>query len=121
MFFVPVVNQDQESLMPTTLLRARRWIASGKATPFYKKGVFCVRLNVKPSDNKKQEIAAGIDPGSKREAYTIKSESHTYFNVLLNAIDWVKDAVETRRQVSHPRLKSWACQEEPRLTRGLKG
>ncbi|WP_414644361.1 RRXRR domain-containing protein [Allocoleopsis sp.] len=55
--------------MPTTPSRARRWIKSGKATPFWKKGVFCVRLNVEPSNTTRQLIAVGIDPGSKREAF----------------------------------------------------
>ncbi len=103
MFFVPVVNQNQEPLMPTNLLRARRWINAGKATPFYKKGVFCVRLNVNPSDHKKQDIAMGIDPGSKREAFTIKSASHTYLNILLNAVDWVKPAIKTRKDMRNAR------------------
>jgi hypothetical protein len=52
--FVPVVDQNQNPLMPTTTAQAWRWIASGKATFFYKKGIFCVRLNVEPSDNKKK-------------------------------------------------------------------
>jgi len=103
MFFVPVVNQLNQPLMPTTLLRARRWIQSRKATPFWKKGIFCVRLNIKPSNNKKQEICVGIDPGSKREAYAIKSEAHTYINILSETVDWVKDAVEQRRQMRRTR------------------
>lgn len=49
---VPVVDRDQKPLMPTTPARARRWIKSGKATPFWKRGVFCVRLNVEPSGRK---------------------------------------------------------------------
>jgi hypothetical protein len=67
--------------MPTTPSRAKRWIKSGKATPFWKKGVFCVRLNVEPSDTNRQPIAVGIDPGSKREAFTVKSQAHTYLNI----------------------------------------
>lgn len=103
MFRVPVVNSDNQPLMPTTLLRAKRWIASRKATPFWKKGVFCVRLNQEPSDNKNQDICVGVDPGSKREAFTVKSKAHTYLNVLTNAVDWVKDAVETRRNMRRAR------------------
>ena len=101
--FVPVVNQKQEPLMPTTCSRAARWIKSGKATGFFKKGLFCVRLNRKPSDNRRQQIAVGIDPGSKREAYTVKSESHTYLNVLSETPGWVKDAVEKRRNARRAR------------------
>jgi len=66
----------------TSNLSGRQSRRSGKATPFFKKGMFCVKLNVKPSNNKKQEICVGIDPGSKREAFTIKSQCHTFLNVL---------------------------------------
>jgi len=72
MKFVAVVDKNQKPLMPTTNSRAYRWIKSGKATPFFKKGIFCIRLN-KEVDNKKQEIAVGVDPGSKREGFTVKS------------------------------------------------
>ena len=100
--FVCVVNNQNQAIMPTTSSRARRWIRSGKATPFFRKGIFCVRLNVH-SDNKTQDIAVGIDPGSKREAYTVKSESHTYLNILTNTVDWVKKAVEQRRTMRRAR------------------
>ncbi|NJK47010.1 hypothetical protein HC931_01225 [Candidatus Gracilibacteria bacterium] len=103
MQFVPVVDQNQKPLMPTTSARARRWIASGKATGFWKKGVFCVRLNVELSKRNLQRIAVGIDPGSKREGFTVKSQSHTYLNLQTYAVDWVKDAVETRRNMRRAR------------------
>lgn len=70
--FVPVVDQQNQPLVPTTSARARRWIESGKATPFWKRGVFCVRLNAEPSAREAQPI--GIDPGSKREGFTVKSD-----------------------------------------------
>ena len=65
--FVPVVDKDQNPLMPTTPARAKKWIRSGKATPFWRNGVFCVRLNQEPSHPYKQEICVGVDPGSKKE------------------------------------------------------
>jgi hypothetical protein len=101
--FVPVVDKNNNPLMPTTPSRARRWVKDGKATFFWKKGIYCVRLNVDPSDHKTQEIAVGIDPGSKREGFTIKSESHTYLNIQANAVDHVKDAVEVRRNMRRAR------------------
>jgi hypothetical protein len=101
--FVPVVDQNNKPLMPTTHSRADRWVRSGKATRFYRKGIFCVRLNVEPSNTSTQEIAVGIDPGSKREAYTVKSESHTYLNILTETPNWVKKAVEVRAQMRRAR------------------
>ena len=103
MFFVPVVDGKQKPLMPTTILRARRWIKSGKATPFWKRGVFCVRLNIEPTGSEKQEIACGIDPGSKMEGFTVKAATKDYLNIQAKAVTWVKDAVETRRNMRHTR------------------
>jgi hypothetical protein len=101
--FVPVVDSENRLLMPTTPSRARRWIKSGKATPFFKKGVFCVRLNVEPSNRNYQPVAVGIDPGSKREGFTVKSRAHTYMNVQTQAVSWVKDHIEVRRNMRRAR------------------
>jgi hypothetical protein len=115
--FVPVVDSNNRPLMPTTPSRARRWIKSGKATPFFKKGVFCVRLNVEPSNRNYQPIAIGIDPGSKREGFTVKSRSHTYLNVQTHSVDWVKDHVEVRRNMRRARrFRKTPC----RQNRGLR-
>ena len=94
---VPVLALDGEPLMPTCASRARRWVKQHKATPFWLNGVWCVRLRFEPSDRNKHEVVVGIDPGSKREAYTVASKEHTYLNVLSDAIDWVKDAVGSRK------------------------
>jgi len=95
--FVPVVDKNQKPLMPTTCSRAKSWIKSGKGTGFWKRGIYCIRLNQEPSNRKFQEVAVGIDPGSKREGFTVASESHTFLNIQSHAIDWVKAAVESRR------------------------
>src|SRR5271157_1505721 len=96
MKFVPVVDSKQNPLMPTSSNRARNWIKSRKATPFWKRGIFCVRLNIEPSARNVQPIAVGIDPGSKKEGYTVKSESHTYLNIQADAVTWVKRRIEDR-------------------------
>lgn len=95
MHTVPVVDIHNRPLMPTSPQRARRWIESGKATPFFRKGIFCVRLNAEPTNRNYQPIALGIDPGSKREGFTVKSQAHTYLNQQFHAVDWVKDAEES--------------------------
>ena len=87
MVFVPVVDMNNKPLMPTTPARARKWIKSRKATYFFVKGMFCVRLNVQPSGNFVQEIPRAVDPGSCKEAFTAKSAAHTYINIEADAID----------------------------------
>ncbi len=103
MSYTPVFDSNNRPLMPTKTQRAIRWVECGKATPFYKKGVWCVRLNVEPSARNYQPIAVGIGPGSKREAFTVKSKAHTYLNVQTHTVDWVKDAVEARRNMRRTR------------------
>ena len=115
--FVPVVDCNQQPLMPTTPSRARRWIKTRKATPFWKKGVFCVRLNVEPSDQEAQPIAVGIDPGSKKEGWSVKSAAHTYLNIQADAVTWVKEHVEQRRQMRRARRYRKTPCRQPRFNR----
>lgn len=100
---VPVVDSSQRPLMPTSVARAAKWIKSGKATPFWKKGMFCVRLNVEPSARNYQPVACGIDPGSKMEGYTVASAKHQFLNIQAKAVDWVKSHLETRRNMRRSR------------------
>lgn len=95
--FVPV-KYSGKPLMPTKPSRARRWIRDGKATPYWSNGIFCVRLNVPPCDSYFQDIAVGVDPGSKKEAFTAKSAAHTYLNVQADAKTRVGKKLKRRRQ-----------------------
>ena len=115
--FVPVVDKNQNPLMPTTPQRVGKWIKSGKATPFWKNGVFCVRLNVDPSDDYKQEIVVGVDPGSKKEGFTVKSESHTYLNVQADAHSKVGKKVEKRRELRRGRRSRKCPNRKNRMNR----
>ena len=103
MKYVPVVDLNQKPLMPCSEKRARKMIESGKGTPFWKKGVFCVRLNVEPSARNYQEVAVGIDPGSKEEGVTVKSKAHDYLNIQMEAVQYVKERVETRKNLRRAR------------------
>ena len=96
MNFVPVKSKDGERLMPTTSTRAGMMIKCGDATPYWSQGVFCIRLNREPAKRFKQEIVVGVDPGSKKEGFTVKSESHTYLNIQADAHNGVGKKVETR-------------------------
>jgi hypothetical protein len=115
--FVPVVDHNQHPLMPTTPSRARRWIKRGKATAFWKGGLFCVRLNVEPSGRSSQPLAVGIDPGSKREGYSVLSAAHTYLNIQAEARDGVKDAEKDSTRMRRTRRGRKAPCRQPRQNR----
>ena len=115
--FVPVFDQHQQPLMPTTPARARRWISSGKATPCWKRGIFCVRLNVEPSARMVQPIAVGLDPGSKKEGYSVVSAAHTYLNLQADTPHWVKEAVTRRRHMRRTRRGRKTPCRQPRTNR----
>ena len=115
--FVPVVDQNQYPLMPTTPARARRWIKTGKATAFWKGGLFCVRLNVEPSAREIQPVAVGIDPGSKREGYSVISAAHTYLNIQAEAREGVKEAEEVSSRMRRTRRERKTPCRQPRQNR----
>jgi RRXRR protein len=100
---VPVLASDGEPLMPASASRARRWAKQHRATPFWLNGVWCVRLHFEPTGREKQKVIVGIDPGSKREAFTVASKTHTCLNVLADAVAGVKEAIETRRNLRRSR------------------
>ena len=101
--FVPVKTKDGQHLMPMHAARARKLIKRGEATPYLDNGIYCVRLNKEPSERETQEIAVGVDPGSKKEGFTVKSEAHTYLNVQADAHRGVSKKVEKRRELRRGR------------------
>lgn len=115
--FVPVVDHHQQPLMPTTPARARKWIKSGRATAFWKGGIFCVRLNAEPSAREVQPIAVGIDPGSKREGYSVVSAAHTYVNIQAEARQGVKEAEKDSSRMRRTRRTRKTPCRQPRPNR----
>lgn len=100
--YVPVKSKEGKQLMPTTPPVARHLIKSGKATPYWSNGIFCIRLNYETTEYI-QDIAVGVDPGSKKEGFTVKSEKHTYLNVQVDAHKDVGKKVEKRRELRRGR------------------
>jgi len=100
--YVPVVSKTGKPLMPCSNYRANELIRKGKALRRFKSGLFYIKLTER-EDGEVQPIAVGIDPGSKREAFTAKSESHTYLNILADAVTWVKEVVERKRNARRVR------------------
>ena len=101
--FVPVKTRDGQQLMPLHAARARKLVKRGEATPYWDNGIYCIRLNKEPSDREVQDIVVGVDPGSKEEGFTVKSEAHTYLNVQADAHSGVGKKVEKRRELRRSR------------------
>ena len=100
--FVPVLSKTGKVLMPTTAQRARELIKKGKAKKKFRVGIMFLKL-IDREIGEVQKVVVGIDSGSKREGYSVKSNSHTYLNILSNAIDWVKDSMEVRKNMRRKR------------------
>ena len=103
LMFVPVTSKSGQKLMPTKPNKAGMLIKKGLATPYWSNGIFCIRLNYEPENDYTQEIAVGVDPGSKKEGFTVKSESHTYLNVQADAHNKVGKKLEKRRELRRGR------------------
>jgi hypothetical protein len=115
MQYVPVLSSTGQRLMPCHAARAREIVRKGRAIRRFDRGLFYIQLLDRESGDT-QPIAVGIDPGSKKEAYTIKSESHTYLNIQADAVTWVKQAEEqstrmrrTRRNRKTPYRQCHQC------------
>ena len=100
--FVPVKSKNGNPLMPTTPPVARHLIKQGKATPYFSNGIFCIRLNYETTEYT-QDIVVGVDSGSKKEGFTVKSEAHTYLNVQADAHNKVGKKLEKRRELRRGR------------------
>ncbi|MYB63107.1 hypothetical protein F4X73_00325 [Candidatus Poribacteria bacterium] len=115
--YVPVKSKEGKQLMPTTPPVARHLIKSGKATPYWSNGIFCIRLNYE-TEEYTQDIAVGVDPGSKKEGFTVKSDAHTYLNVQADAHKDVGKKVEKRRELRRGR-RSRKCPNRKNRTNRL--
>ena len=100
---IPVLDKGKKPLMPCSEKRARKLLEKGEAKPYWSRGVFCIILQKEPSSRNYQDIVIGIDPGSKFEGFSVKSESHTLLNIQTEAKTDVKDKVETRRNLRRSR------------------
>jgi hypothetical protein len=100
--FIPVISKTGISLMPCHPARARELVRKGKAVRRFKCGIFYLRLTERENGNV-QEVVCGIDPGSKREGFTVKDSKKDYVNILSDAVDTVKDKLKTRRDMRRAR------------------
>ena len=91
----------------------------GQAKPYWQKGIFCIMLLKEPSARNYQPIALGVDPGSKREGYTVATEKSVVINITTDTKDWVKKHVETRRNLRRARRQRNTPYRKCRLNRRI--
>jgi len=116
--WVPVISSTGTPLMPCRPAYARALIKSGRAVKRWFRGVFCVKM-LDRAEGIVQQVVVGVDPGSKREAMTVQSKQHTYLNVLSDAVTWVGDRVEVRRNMRRARrFRKTPCRA-PRANRNI--
>jgi hypothetical protein len=105
---IPVTSQDGTPLMPCKPAKARKLLRNGKAVQKWSKlGVFYVQLKFDPNSPvaspETQPITVGIDPGSKFEGMSVVGTEDTVLNIMSEAVDWVKNALEQRRRMRRAR------------------
>jgi RRXRR protein len=100
---VPVVDMNKVSMMPCSAKRARLLMERGQAKAYWQDGVFGIMLLKEPSARNYQEVVLGIDPGSKREGYTVLTKKGVVLNITTNTPYWVKNHMKTRRMLRRNR------------------
>ncbi len=102
---IPVVNIQNQPLMPTTPARARKWIESGKAVKRWSDcGQFYVQLTIEPSGYVAQDVVIGIDPGKKYSGIGVQSVKFTLYTAhLILPFQTVRDRMDQRRLMRRSR------------------
>lgn len=119
---VPVLSCTGQPLMPCRPVRARKFVQQGRAIKCWTKGFFYIQM-LDITEELTQLTVVGVDPGSKREAYTVKSEHTTFLNLQSHASDGkaIKKSLETRANVRRTRRSRRTPCRAPRfLNRGRK-
>ena len=117
---IPVVDTRGVALMPCTEAKARHLFKSGRAKPKRNKlGLFYVQLTY-CQEPENQQLVVGVDPGSKFEGFSVVGTQDTVLNLMVEASDHVKVAIETRRTMRRARRhRKWRRPKrfDNRLTR----
>ncbi len=94
--------------MPCTPAKARSLLKGGKARPKWNKlGLFMVQLCYEQEPDN-QPLVVGIDPGSKFEGFSVVGSQDTVLNLMVEAPEHVKDAMEVRRTMRRARRhRTW--------------
>jgi len=118
---ISVVDKRGVPLMPCKAVRARLLLKKGKAIAKWNKlGIFYIQLTYAVEPNN-QILVVGVDPGTKYEAISVVGKRDTVLNIMLKSVDWVKKALEQRRNMRRARryrkTRRRPCRFNNRLSR----
>jgi hypothetical protein len=66
-------------------------------------------------------VNLGVDPGSKKEGISVTTQTKTIINIQLDAVTWVKDALESRRNARKARrFRNTPCRKNKYLNTSTK-
>jgi hypothetical protein len=117
---VPVVDKNNNPAMPCSEKRARKLLEKGEAVSRWKNQIFYIQL-VKNSGNVLQDITIGLDPGSKREGFTVTTDTKVVLNILSEAKQGVKEALETRKILRRSRRNRKTPYRKCKFNRNIGG
>ena len=119
--WVPVVSSIGKPLMPCSPRRARKLLEKGKAVKRWYRGFFYIKLTER-EDGEAEEVAVGVDPGSKREGYTVMSAKRTFLNIQSHAANGkgIKKSMEGRSNVRRARRQRKTPCRQPRWSNRKK-
>lgn len=117
---VPVVSSTGKPLMPCSPKRARKLINRGRAIKRWNRDFFYLQM-IDREDGYTQDIAIGIDPGSKWEGYSIVSKKHTFLNIQTFAINGnlIKKKMSDRKVLRKARRARKCPNRKPRFDNRL--
>ena len=117
---IPVVSKSGKPLMPCNSYRAKDLLLKGKAVRKFKKGLYYLQLKYEVEGDG-QPVVLAIDPGIKKEGFTVKSEKHTFLNIQADAATWVREAEETSTMMRRSRRQRKTPCRKPRFNRSRGG
>jgi hypothetical protein len=123
---IPVISADGTPLMPCKPAKARKLLRDGKAVKKWSKlGMFSIQLKFNPRQPAMQPLAVGVDSGSKFEGFSVVGKKDTVLNIMLEAVGWVRKALERRRRMRRARryrkTRCRACRFDNRLRSQRRG
>ena len=118
---VPVVDSNNNPLFPCKITIARKLVRDGKATPFFKKGIFCIRINKEVPNPSKKKIVFAVDPGSKRTGITVAAVGKVVLNIQCDTPYWIKKKMEVRKALRRSRRNRNTPYRQCRSNRTIGG